>query len=151
MSDTPTEKNGGVTVDEIQARYDVLAHKNAELESENTSLKEQVEALQNGEAELRASVKAEVLQEQQLISDVKAKATDIEIEVSGETADDMMRSVIVAKGVKNPEAFKGQALQGIFDHVVAQYGSKQADEVYSGGSPEQPKKSDPWAKINEAV
>jgi SPP1 gp7 family putative phage head morphogenesis protein len=155
MSKTPSD-SGGVTVETIQAKYDVLAHKNTELESENETLKAQVEQLQNGEAELRASVKAEVLAEQNLIADVQAKARDIDAKAEGETADEMMRSVIVAKGVKNPKAFKGDALQSIFEHVVAQYGSQQADDVYSGddksdNSDKSKGKKDPWARANAAV
>ena len=125
------EKGGTTVAAELQAKHDVLAHRNSELTAENENLTTELEELKNSQEEMRASIKAEILQEQSSIAEIKAQATDIELEVEGETADEMMRFAIQAKGVKNPEAFDGPALKGMFEHVVAQYGSKKADDVYN--------------------
>lgn len=150
--DTTTPKGGAVvTVEEIQAKHDVLAHQNGELTVEVGELKAQVKQLEDEAESLRESVKAEVLEEQKLLADVVAKSKLIEVEAEGDTAVDVMRATIAAKGVKNPEAFEGEALEGIFEHVLAQYGNKQADEVYSQDEPVVTAKADPFAEANKKV
>ena len=152
MPDTTTPKGGvTVTVEEIQAKHDILAHQNGELTVERDSLQAQVEKLESEQDGLREAVKAEVVQEQTKLAEVLAKSKAIEVDAEGDTADEVMRATIAAKGVKNPEAFDGVALEGIFEHVLAQFGNKQADEVYSQDEPETKTKADPFALANKKV
>lgn len=153
MSNTTKPDGGTPTVTEIQAKYDVLAHKNTELTTENTALKAQVKKLEEGQVALRDQVRAELLAEQQVIAEVQAKAKSIGVAPEGDTPVAMMTSVIKAKGVKNTEAFTGETLKAMFDYVIGQYSSAEADNVYALATGKKPddKPVGTWDKVNKTA
>ncbi len=152
MSNTTKPDGGAPTVTEIQAKYDVLAHKNTELTTENTALKAQVKKLEEGQVALWDQVRAELLAEQQVVAEVQAKAKSIGVAPEGDTPVAMMTSVIKAKGVKNTEAFTGETLKAMFDYVIGQYSSAEADNVYAlatGKKQEDAQPTGTWDKTNK--
>ena len=120
--------------EQISAKQDVLSALNDTLSQEVKDLKaELVEAKESqvDESELREEIKAEVIADMKDSADVKARAASIGVDVKAEVSEDMMKEVISEKGVKNAESFSGDSLKSMFDFVVDQYSSDDADDTYS--------------------
>ena len=106
---------------------DTLSQKVKDLEAKL----EEVTESKVDESEIREEIKAEVVAEMKDSADVKSRASSIGVDVKSEVADEMMKEVIAEKGVKNAESFAGESLKSMFDFVVDQYSSDDADEVYA--------------------
>lgn len=129
----------GTALADLQARHDVLSAKNTELAQENERLKADIARKEQEAQALKVQVKAEVLAEQVALSEAKAKVASIGLtEIKGDTATDVMRAAIEAKGVKNASTFEGEALQGIFDYVVSQYTDAGAYAAIANNSTDTP-------------
>lgn len=118
----------------ISAKHDVLATLNASLTEEVTNLKAQLEEVTVSDEKIAEMVEAGVearMSADRALVEVRATATSMGIQVVAESADEMKREVLAAKGVKNPEAFDGEALNEMFAYVADQYGSDEADDVYA--------------------
>lgn len=167
-ADSTQKKMGSVAaVAEIKAKHDVLAHQVNELKTENARMKAELKSVGDRETELRKSIRAQVLEEQAKLADIKARSASIGMEPEGDTAEAIMLFVIQQKGVKDASPFvviesdggdvaasKMAALKAVFDAVIAQYSNSQSDSVWekgAGGVSDTVKKAGTWGSVNRGA
>ena len=145
--------------DQIAGKHDVVSALNDTLIQKVKDLEAQLEEATNSkvdESEIREEIKAEVVAEMKDSEDVKSRASSIGVDVKSEVADEMMKEVIAEKGVKNAESFAGESLKSMFDFVVDQYSSDDADDVYSSSvdsdvEGDDKVTADPFASVNSKM